>query len=548
VSHLLELLGRGLDHDLGRLLSRYYWSPQARSLEQLQQTCREQPDAPDLRLQLGLAHLRAMQLDDAVMHLQQACRTQPDFLAARTALAAAYEEKGDVAGALEQLRIANTAKPGETPILFAIAFCLEKLSQSEAAADYYRDVIAQDGSFTPARERLAAIAVNKGDTNAAIEQYKALRELLPQETWIRSALAHLYFRAGDFSMSVDEFQSAIAMEPENWALMDDEVEALVADGQIREAIDRLNQLIEQQGPFGDLYIRLADLYSQVGDDESAMKNYRAGLDLQPGSLEGLVKMGTHHLICGRWDEAAEAFCEAAERNDKLLVNYIGTGVAQAQAGRASAAMNSFDLAAALEPNSTLLLSEMARLQLKASVADEYLSGFRIDSDVLENGLDLNNEHLLQRQIERHAEEIQRHPSHADLRYRYGVLLRGEGRLVDAKEQFTKAVEINPTYVQALVKLGVTQQELGEVEESLNTFRNAIDIAPQHVEAHYRLGLLFTDRRQFEQAVKHMEAAAQGNPDNEQIRAGLALSLQNMGLMDRSAATWRSLWKLHHAGT
>jgi lipopolysaccharide biosynthesis regulator YciM len=67
-----------------------------------------------------------------------------------------------------------------------------------------------------------------------------------------------------------------------------------------------------------------------------------------------------------------------------------------------------------------------------------------------------------------------------------------------------------------------------------------------VDLHYRLGLLYTDRREFDKAVQHMEQAAEGAPDNQQIRASLALSLQNMGLMDRAAATWRSLWRLHHA--
>ena len=70
------------------------------------------------------------------------------------------------------------------------------------------------------------------------------------------------------------------------------------------------------------------------------------------------------------------------------------------------------------------------------------------------------------------------------------------------------------------------------------------LRPELVDVHYRLALLYTDRRRLEEAVRHMEAAASGSPDNEQVRAGLALSLQNMGLMDRSAAAWRSLRKLH----
>jgi tetratricopeptide (TPR) repeat protein len=152
------------------------------------------------------------------------------------------------------------------------------------------------------------------------------------------------------------------------------------------------------------------------------------------------------------------------------------------------------------------------------------------------------------QIERHAAEVDRKPRHADVRYRYGVLLRAEDRTGEAMEQFKIASEINPTYVQALVKLGICRQELGQNDEAIETFKQVLEIKSQYVDMHYRLGLLYTDRRQFDLAVQEMEAASEGAPDNTQIRASLALSLQNMGLMDRAAATWRSLWQMHQAAT
>jgi tetratricopeptide (TPR) repeat protein len=267
------------------------------------------------------------------------------------------------------------------------------------------------------------------------------------------------------------------------------------------------------------------------------------LEIQPNYLEANVKLGTHNLINGRWEEAAEAFHRSTEISDRLLANYLGMGVAHGACGRRQDAVNSFELAAAVEPNSTLLLSEMARLQLKAAVAQEFDKTFKPDADVPVADVDFDNDDLIHKQIERHAQQVEFQGGHADLRYRYGVLLRSQGRLGEAMEQFAKAVEINPAYTQAIIKLGVTQQDLGLVDQAIETFKRALEIKPQFVDLHYRLGLLYTDRRQFDQAVAEMEIAAAGKQDNEQIRAGLALSLQNMGLMDRAAATWRSLWKI-----
>lgn len=546
MSYLLELLGRGLQTDLSDQLDRYFWSPQTKSISQLQAACAAHPDWPDVQLQLGLAHLRAMRVPEAIAALSQACRHKPDYLAARVALAAAYEESGRPADALQQLRLANQTHAGQAPILFALGLCCEKLQQPEAAADFYRDAIRQDCSFMQARERLAAVCTVLDNLEEAIDQYEALRNARPDEVWIRTALAHLYYRSALYPQAIEEFETAIAMAPENWSLVDDEVEALVAGGHTREAIEKLHELINHQGEFADLRVRLGDLCAQAGDDEAALVHYRAALEIEPNYLEAQVKLGTQHLLHGRWEQAAEAFHEACELNDRVLTSYVGMGVSQAAGGQRERAMNSFDLAAAVEPNSTLLLAEIARLQLKAAVADEYLKSFEIGPPAPTVEIHLDHDDLLHKQIDRHAEEVRRRPAHADVRYRYGVLLRAEGRLGEAIEQFREAVRINPTYVKAIIKLGITQQEVGLVDEAVETFQRALEIQPGYVDLHYRLGLLHTDRRQFEQAVRHMEAAAEGAPQNGQIRSTLALALQNMGLMDAAAATWRSLWQMHPA--
>ncbi|MCJ7544753.1 MAG: tetratricopeptide repeat protein [Phycisphaerae bacterium] len=548
MSHLLEALGRGLPCDLGDVLDRYYWSPQLRTVQELTAEAEAHPQWPDIHCQLGLAYLRGMQLAPAVEHLQTACRIKPDYLAARVAMAAAYHASGQVAKALEQLEIANQTHTGEPAVLFAIGFCYEVLNQPQRAADYYRDTIRRDEAFMAARQRLAAVALRLDTVQEAIEHYQVLRQQNPQDTWVRSALAHLYYRAGQYGLAVDEFESAIAMEPENWSLTDDEVEAMVADGLIREAIERLHGLIEQQGPFADLHVRLADLYAQVGNDDAAMKHYRLALEIQDNYLEAQVKMGTQHLSCGRWEEAAEVFGEACELNDRLLVSYVGIGVCQAAMGRREDAISSFELAAAVEPNSTLLLAEMSKLQLKAVLAGELEKGFELAPEGQPPDIVLEPDDLLHRQVERHQECLQAHPDYADVRYRYGVLLRAEGRGAEAMEQFAKAVELNPSYVQALIKLGITQQELGMAEEAIETFKRALEIQPKYVDLHYRLGLLYTDRRELEQAMQHMEVAAAAAPEQGEIRTGLALALQNMGLMDRAATVWRSLQLVNSHGT
>ena len=544
MSYLLEVLGRGLAGRVAETLERNFHRGCGKPLAELKELAEQRPDWPDVQCDLGMAYLRGMQFADAARHLEQACRRKPDYLEARLALAAVCDELGQTERALDNLRIANQTHAGSPPVLFCIGYCLEKLSRAEEAPEYYRDAIAAAGDYLAARERLAAIALLRDDIDEAIAQHEHIRQTGGDDPQVVATLGHLYFRARRYSESIAAFETVIALEPDNWALADDEVEVLVQAGQTRDAMERLYQLIEKQGSFADLHVRLAELLSKAGQDDEATQHFLAALNADPGYLEARISLGTHHLANGRWEEAAEAFHQAAELNDGLLTAYVGRGVAQASAGDWAGAVNTYHLAGAVEPNSTVLLSEVAKLQLKAAVAAEFEAGFEVHEGAPLADADLDHDDLLQVQIDRHADEAARHPEHADARYRYGILLRAEGRLAEAMEQFTEAVRINPVYVAAIIRLGLTQQELGQMDQAIETFQKALELKGEYVDLHYRLALLYTDRHRFPEAVAEMEKAADLAPGSKQIRAALALSLQNMGMTDRVAATWLALSRMH----
>ena len=545
MSYLLEILGRGLDREVPELLDRYYWSPQTRNLEDLQAEVALQLDNAELQGQCGVACLHAGRYDEAIEHLQRACKSDDQCVQTRLALAATYESMGRTTEALAELMIANDMSPGMSPVLFSMGFCSERLHDVSGAVGYYRQAIGADPMMIQARQRLAAAAIAREDYAEAIEQYEYLRGFYPEDARIVSSLGHLYFKAGNTDGSISAFETAIAMDPENWSLMDDEVEVLMADGRYQEAIERLNELIDAQPAFPDLVVRLGDVYAGIGYDDRAMASYERAVRMQPDYIEAIIKMGTQHLLQGRWHQAAEAFGDACDLNDGVMANYVGRGVAQLAADDREGALESFDLAGSIEPNSTLLLSEMSRLTLKAAIAEEHYEGLEQIDPSEKSDIELDNDDLLDRQLTVHAEQVALHPEYADLHYRYGVLLRSQGRLGEALAEFKQAVEINGSYVQARIKLGITHQELGQEDEAIEAFTEVLAIEPHYVDVHYRLGLLHTNRRQFQEAVAHMEQAAAGQPDNRDVRAGLALALQNMGLMDRSVATWRSLWRMHN---
>ena len=105
------------------------------------------------------------------------------------------------------------------------------------------------------------------------------------------------------------------------------------------------------------------------------------------------------------------------------------------------------------------------------------------------------------------------------------------------------MEINPSYTKALIQLGLSLRELGKSDEAVKVLSRALEASPDTVELHYQLGLIFADRHELAMAVERFEAALRLDPRNLDFRANLALALQNMGLIDRAAATWDALCDL-----
>jgi tetratricopeptide (TPR) repeat protein len=220
---------------------------------------------------------------------------------------------------------------------------------------------------------------------------------------------------------------------------------------------------------------------------------------------------------------------------------VGLGVARQALGQTEEALASFEAAAAVEPNSTVLFSEIARLQLKVSAAEQdrrYLDPPRIARHPHSPPAD-RFDRFLSTQVDALRQAVREHPGHADLHYRLGLLLRQENDLDGAIASFQRAVDINPHYFKALTKLGLALREAGQFERAVTILEKALAIDPETVDLHYQLGLIFADRNEFRLALERFQYAVAQEPDRLEYVANLALALQDIGLVERANASWQT---------
>jgi tetratricopeptide (TPR) repeat protein len=478
-------------------------------------------------------------------HFLEALSLEQDDRVSRIGLACALDELGLTRAAMEQLHITVERHSDDAPSWFALGFCQEKLGETEDAIVAYEAALDISLQLRNAHERLSAIYLKLDHVGMAIAHYEHLCWCEPGDIAASLTLANLYVRAERYEDAIQRYEFALTIDPDNWETQDDLVSAYVGAGRYDEAVELLRGLIEQRPDNPEIYVQLGDLYSKKGQDSEALEAYSRASTLNPDYLEARIKAGTARLRRGEHVEAAEAFSHALEINDRIVSAYVGMGVAQQAAGKTEDALASFEMAAGIEPNSTLLFSEAARLQLMVSAAEQarrYTCPRSIAAQPEGPPYD-DVASMIDTQIGNIRCGLRLHPNHADLHYRLGLLLRHSGDLHGAIEAFQQAISINPNYVKALTKLGLALQEAGQTKAAVGAFQRALAIDPETLDLHYQVGLIFADRGEFALALERFEHAARQAPEKVDYVANLALALQNMGLLDRAAASWQTLCEL-----
>ncbi len=522
MNYLLEMLGKGLEMSPAELLAEYLTHPKR--------------SKSNLPINRGLDLLRVGKPRAAARCLAPLCQNGPHRAFAHVASAVACDEESNPRGAMSHLRSAIEIRPGRADILSAMGLCCEKAHRRQQAVKYYLQAIHNDPAGAPARYRLAAVGISTEQWDAAIKQCMALTHFELRHNWLIGAMGMLNYRAGQYDRAVDLFQAAIAMEPENWALSDQDTEELVSQGKIYQAMERLGELLQRQGPFADIHTRLGDLYGQIGDDEHATKHYLMALDIQPDYLETTVKLASHHLVFGRIEQAAETFHRAAELNNRVMYNYAALGCAHMRLGQKTQAHNAFELVAAVEPNTVMLISESMRLQLllveTGPTGDEAQQALIRAHD---------NDHLLLSQVRRLTGELAR-SDRADIRYSQGILMMALGQVDQAEKHFARAAQINPAHTPSIVELAIIRHKKGLNDRAVETFLKATDTPQEILGRHYRMALLYADRRRFARATRSL--AQRLGERWPQQRSAISTSLEQMGLLDAVSSAWRNLQKIH----
>ena len=115
-----------------------------------------------------------------------------------------------------------------------------------------------------------------------------------------------------------------------------------------------------------------------------------------------------------------------------------------------------------------------------------------------NEQDLGN--ITEAILKAHRQQLENDSSDPDLLYRYGILLMGVNRIIDASEAFMACLKINPTHYRAKSKLAICLLEMNQEKEALEQLDLPYKLSNETLELHYKLALLYCDKIKFASSI------------------------------------------------
>lgn len=522
MSQLLEILGRAITIDTADLI--WHWLDAAKLPKEDSQSVKYR------QLNKAIELMGDRKLDAAAEQLRMYLFENPSCTYGRLAVAAICLNNNRLDEAVKELNSVYLRQPNNTMALYALGYCYERLGKESQAVEFYQDCLKFKGYLQLPAQRLAAIYFKNGQPEKTIEQYEILKTEYPDDISALVTLGHLYIATDRFSQAIETFNTAILIHPDNFHTQDDNIDQLFADGHFYEALEQIEDLLQTQPERADLFMKHADVLRMLGAAAEAVSQYEEALRICPDFLEATIKLGTQYLQLQQDQLAAKQFNKAVEINDKIVDAYIGLAISQKLSGSISDAVGTLSLAAAIQPNSSLLFAETATLRFQ---------------DGLNKNLPFDTQQedptkLIRAVIAAHRQQIKNRPQNPDLHYRLGVLMMSVGRITEAIQCFRAALDINPNYTRARSKLAICMFEIDRKSEVLDLLTGPDCLDKDTLELHYKTALLYCDKVKFASSLMNLERHLEKNFARPDAAVNISIVLQNLGLLDRVTAMWDNL--------
>ncbi|MCH9675277.1 MAG: tetratricopeptide repeat protein, partial [Gammaproteobacteria bacterium] len=352
---------------------------------------------------------------------------------------------------------------------------------------------------------LARVLIEQRNDGPATKLLEQLRADDPADYLARYILTGVHLRNGRLDLGEQVAREAEELQPKSVATRRLLARLHNARGRKKQALVLLSELARELPQATDIRFELAKSLLQAGEIDVARGHVDSLATLAPGAMQLTVLRCVIALIDKDFDTAHQLADHVMAVDEHRPVGLKLRGDAYFAAGKHADAVLAYDESMSLAPS---------RSVLKLSVQAERASGES------QRGKFWLSKWLLE------------HPDDTEVRLWRGMVLEAEGKVDDARAEYRRVLERDKNNLGALNNLawltGANDPDAGLV-----LAQRALQVAPDNPTVLDTYGWLLLKIGQGERGLSYLTRAADGSPDNHDIRYHLARALFQVGRVDEA---------------
>ncbi len=471
-------------------------------------------------------------VDSAIKFFEGFLQFEPFNTRAILELAGIYfERKRDIEKTYSLIKRATAIEPQNTEILLSAAEIASAMSKNDEALNYLDRVLSIDKKNERALLYTGSIYLFKGELSKAKHYFNELIIINPSSYLAYYYLAKVAVQEGKIEEAKKYYERASEINPDFKAALL-ELAQLYSMTDIDKAIELYSQLLETIPFLGRIDIkeiknRLADLYISKGKYEEAAKQLQDIEKFFPG-VDVKWKLGLIYFEMGEWESALKEFEFVLGVNPDNRKALLYHAYCLNQLGENEKALNEFLSFEPTDPLYELARFQMAGIYFEEGTEEGKQKGYQILEELRKRGKAMKDVYLVLGSGYRDdyrlgeakqvlGEGFNYYPDDVEMGLLYGAVLEETGDVNGAIEVVKKLLEVHPDNAEVLNFLGYTYLEYDmNIKEAEKMLLKAYEKSPSEGYIIDSVGFLYYKKGELKKALHYINMALEKSPDDGEI--------------------------------
>lgn len=301
--------------------------------------------------------------------------------------------------------------------------------------------------------------------------------------------------------------------------------------------------LNKRQSLGCFFNNLGNVYSEIGDVNTAMLALERAVTINPGLSESRANLGNIYLQKNRVKDAIGQYQVALDLNPGDPKTYNNLGNAYMAVEQLNAAGSAYRQATQLDPNFVDAYRNMALLLTRQEHYSQALSQLNQALALDGENAQIYNQlgelyyrmHEYNKGLLQFRKAASLKPDSAEAHYGLGICYGGLNQSAEEIQAYTQALMLKPTMLAALVDLGTAYFNQGNYDLAVQYYRRAVAAKPDDPRILFNLGSAYLKKEQYDLAVKAYTEVIRMDPQTGDAHHALAYGFYMLGDYDQASS-------------